>query len=88
MTANVLQGDPVQPNHVIEEKGDAMRRRTFEADEDIKFTDTLFISDSEISQDEVYTVLEFLTTDPVAWRFNINNLRTRGSKYYDDTPKQ
>jgi hypothetical protein len=65
---------------VIEEKGDDRRRRTFEPKEDIIFTDTLFISDSEIAENEVYSVLEFNITDPVLWRRNMKNLRTRGSK--------
>ncbi len=63
---------------MIEEKGEYLRRRTFDPEDEIAFTDTLFISDSEIAQDEVSTVLEFLTTD---WGLNMKNLRTRGSEY-------
>jgi len=80
MTTDLAQGDPILPNHVVEESGRDRRRRTFEHGEDIIFTDTLFISDSEIPQEEEYTVLEFNTTDPSLWKQNMSNLHGRGSK--------
>jgi hypothetical protein len=82
MTTDLCQGDPIRPNHVVEETGSDRRRRTFENGEDISFTDTMFISDSKIPQEEGYTVLEFNTTDPSLWRQNMSNLRGRGSKLY------
>jgi hypothetical protein len=81
-TTKICQGDPIKPNHVVEESGDDKRRRTFEKGEDIIFTDTMFISDSAIPKEEEYTVLRFNTADDSLWRQNMSNLRTRGSKLY------
>jgi hypothetical protein len=81
-TTNLYQGDPIKPNHVVEESGKDWRRRTFEQGQDIFFTDTMFISDSAIPKEEEYTVLKFNTTEDSLWEQNMRNLRARGSKSY------
>jgi len=82
ITTNLYQGDPIKPNHVVEESGKDWRRRTFERGQDIFFTDTMFISDSAIPKEEEYTVLRFNTAEDSQWEQNMRNLRARGSKSY------
>ena len=83
--SNFFQGDPIRPNHAIVEMGsdrvgNDRRRRTFEQGQDIIFTDTMFISDCEVPQEDAYTVLRFRTADASLWKQNMSDLRSRGSK--------
>lgn len=79
--ADIFQGQQVDIDHEVPE---SITTRYFEPEEDITFTDTIFISESHPGT-ATYTVLKYNTADAALWKQNRLYLRERNSKFNENS---
>lgn len=65
---------------MIDADAKGRRERYFEHDEEIRFTDTIYVSESHPGNHR-YTYLKFKTNNATDWEANERDLRKRGSEY-------